>query len=325
MNANAIVELKVKIKAGYLVDEATALSLSQTADKSTLYAAANEIREHFCGSHLDLCSITNAKSGRCSENCKWCSQSAWHHTKIEIYPLVEKTRAVDEAVNNAGRGVLRHSLVTSGKRVTDGELDELIGIFQAIRAKCSIELCGSMGLITRQQLQRLKDVGLTRYHCNLETAPSYFGQVCTTHTIEEKLETIRNAQAVGLEVCSGGIIGMGESMAQRIELALLLRSLGIRSIPINLLNPIAGTALQDAAPLSEDDVLTTIALFRFINPKAYLRFAGGRLLIRHYQDRALHAGINAAIVGDMLTTVGGGIADDLRDFSAAGFTFETSK
>jgi biotin synthase len=228
-------------------------------------------------------------------------------------------------VNNAGRGVLRHSLVTSGKRVTDGELDELIGIFQAIRAKCSIELCGSMGLITRQQLQRLKDVGLTRYHCNLETAPSYFGQVCTTHTIEEKLETIRNAQAVGLEVCSGGIIGMGESMAQRIELALLLRSLGIRSIPINLLNPIAGTALQDAAPLSEDDVLTTIALFRFINPKAYLRFAGGRLLIRHYQDRALHAGINAAIVGDMLTTVGGGIADDLRDFSAAGFTFETSK
>jgi biotin synthase len=321
MNPTEIAELTEKVKSGYLVDEATALALGATPDKATLYGCANELREHFCGSHMDLCSITNAKSGKCSENCKWCSQSASHKTQIEVYPLVDQQRAVAEAVGNAEQGVRRHSLVTSGKRVTDAELSQLIAIFQEIQSKCSVELCASMGLVTRAQLQRLKDVGLKRYHCNLETAPSYFAKVCTTHSIEDKIQTIKAAQEVGLEVCSGGIIGMGETLQQRIELALLLRALHIRSIPINLLNPIVGTALQDALPLSEDEVLTTIALFRFINPQAFLRFAGGRLLIRHYQERALKAGINASIVGDMLTTVGSGIREDLRDFAAAGFTF----
>lgn len=324
MNTSDIVELKEKVKSGLLIGEAEALALSMAADKATLYDCANELRAHFCGSQFDLCSITNAKSGKCSENCHWCSQSAFHKTNIEIYPLVERQRAVTEALGNAAQGVVRHSLVTSGKRVTDTELSELIAIFQEIRETCQMELCGSMGLVNKEQLLRLKDVGLKRYHCNLETAPSYFKQVCTTHSIEEKIDTIKAAQEVGLEVCSGGIIGMGESMEQRIELALLLRDLHIRSIPINLLNPISGTALQDAAPLSEDDVLTTIALFRFINPQAYLRFAGGRLLLRHYQDRALEAGINASIVGDMLTTVGSGIQEDLRDFAAAGFTFSST-
>jgi biotin synthase len=322
MNRDEIVELKDKVKGGALIDATSALALASSDEKQTLYDCANEIREHFCGNHMDLCSITNAKSGKCSENCKWCSQSAWHKTQIEVYPMVERQRAVAEAVGNSEQGVRRHSLVTSGKRVTDAELDELILIFEAIRKKCPIELCASMGLISREQLKRLKDVGLTRYHCNLETAPSYFSKVCTTHEIEEKIRTLKDAQVVGLDVCSGGIIGMGETMAHRVELALLLRELGIRSIPINILNPIAGTALQGTAPLSEDEILTTIALFRFVNPRAYLRFAGGRLLIRQFQDRALKAGINASIVGDMLTTVGSGIKEDVRDFTEAGFNVE---
>jgi biotin synthase len=321
MNAAEILELTQKVKDGYLISEREAVDLSEMTDKDALYDCANEIRKHFSGNRMDLCSITNAKSGRCSENCKWCSQSAWHDAKIDVYPMVDGRRAVSEAVGSAEQGVTRHSLVTSGKRVSDEELRQFLEIFEEIRARCKIKLCASMGLITKEQLQRLKDAGITRYHCNLETAPSFFRQVCTTHDIEEKIRTIKLAQQVGLEACSGGIIGMGETMQQRIELALALRDLGIKSIPMNVLNPIAGTALQGAPPLSEDEVLTTIALFRFINPSAFLRFAGGRLLIRHYQQRALRAGINASIVGDMLTTVGASIADDLRDFRSEGFTF----
>jgi len=325
MNAAEILELTERVKRGSSVSRSEALELSDAADKPVLYASANAIREHFCGNALDLCSITNAKSGRCRENCKWCSQSAWHQANIEVYPIVDRQRAVNEAKSHADQGVMRHSLVTSGKRVTDAELSQLIVIFGAIRDGCSIGLCASMGLLNRAQLQRLKEAGVTRYHCNLETAPSHFSEVCTTHSIDEKVDTIRQAQQLGLEVCSGGIIGMGESMAQRIELALLLRDLGILSIPINILNPIAGTALESAPPLTEDDVLTTIALFRFINPRAWLRFAGGRLLIRHYQQRALHAGINASIVGDLLTTIGSRVADDLRDFRGAGFSLEETR
>lgn len=322
MNAAEILDLSQSVMGGYSISEGEARTLSGTSDKPALYAAANTIREHFCGNFMDLCSITNAKSGKCPENCKWCSQSAWHDSRIDVYPMVDEERAVREAVGSDQQGVRRHSLVTSGKRVSDAELDQLISIFREIRARCAIGLCASMGLLTRPQLQRLKAAGVTRYHCNLETAPSFFTQICTTHTIDEKIATIREAQQLGLEVCSGGIIGMGESMDQRIELALVLRGLGILSIPINVLNPIPGTALEGALPLSEDEVLTTIALFRFINPRAWLRFAGGRMLIRHFQERALAAGINASIVGDMLTTVGSGVADDLRDFRQAGFTFE---
>lgn len=322
MNAADIVRLTEKIRSGHLITVDEALGLAETEARETLFDCANQLRAHFCGGLMELCSITNAKSGKCSENCKWCSQSAWHHTRIDVYPIVDRQRAVAEATSNAAMGVRRHSLVTSGKRVTDAELGEFIAIFADVRSRCDIKLCASMGLLTRSQLQRLRDAGVTRYHCNLETAPSYFPKVCTTHSIEEKLATIRDAKQVGLEVCSGGIIGMGESMAQRVELAMLLRELHIHSIPINILNPIAGTALEGAPPLSEDEVLTTIALFRFINPDAWLRFAGGRLLIRSYQERALRSGINASIVGDMLTTLGSGVAEDLRDFAKVGFTFE---
>jgi len=322
MNSKQIIDLKESIKKGHHIAGEEALALIDVQDKKVLYECANDLRVHFCGNHMDLCSITNAKSGKCSENCKWCSQSAWHKTNVDVYPLVDKAKAVEEAVHNAQKGVIRHSLVTSGRTATDKELDDYIDIFKQIRNKSSIQLCASMGLLTREQLKRLKDIGITHYHCNLETAPSYFKEVCTTHTVEDKIKTIGWANELGIGVCSGGIIGMGETMAQRVELAFALRDLGVKSIPINVLNPIEGTGLQGAKLLTEEEVLTTIALFRFVNPDAFLRFAGGRLLIRHFQDKALKAGINASIVGDMLTTVGSNIEEDLRDFSASGFTFK---
>ena len=177
-----------------------------------------------------------------------------------------------------------------------------------------------MGLLKREQLQRLKEAGIDRYHCNLETSRRYFGELCSTHTTDEKMATIRAAREVGMEVCSGGIIGMGETMEDRVDLALLLRELEVKSIPINILNPIPGTPLEGMPPLSEEEVLTTIAMFRFIHPDAYLRFAGGRALIAHIEEKAIRTGINAAIVGDLLTTVGSKVQEDRIKIQQLGFS-----
>jgi biotin synthase len=290
-----------------------------TSEKETFYAAANDIRKHFCGNNMDLCSIVNAKSGKCSENCKWCSQSAYHKTDIETYQIIDKKTAVEEAISNRKQGVKRYSLVTSGHAAKDKELDSYLEIYKEIREKSDIQLCASMGLLNKAQLQRLKDAGITHYHCNLETAPSYFENVCTTHTMDEKIQTIKWSQEVGISTCSGGIIGMGESMEQRVELAFKLREIGSYSIPVNFLNPVEGTALQGTKPLTDDEVLSSIAIFRFINPKANIRLAGGRILYRHLQQRALNAGISASIVGDLLTTTGSNIQEDIRDFKKEGF------
>jgi biotin synthase len=312
--------LKNKVLRGEEISLEEAVLLSQVNDKETLYKAANEIRKYFCKNDFDLCSITNAKSGKCSQDCKWCSQSAHHETAIEEYEIVDKNQAIKEALENANQGVKRHSLVTSGRSVSNKTLDGLISIYKEISEKSTIRLCASMGLISAEQMQRLKDeAGVEHYHCNIETAPSYFSNLVSTHTIEEKIETIKTAQKVGLKVCSGGIIGMGETMPQRIEMAFLLRELGVKSIPINILQAIKGTALENMPPLSEEEVLTTIAVFRFIHPDAHLRFAGGRVQIKHFQDKALKAGISAALTGDYLTSTGSNIQEDINYFKQAGF------
>lgn len=298
-----------------------AVALSKSKDKEALYLAADEIRQYFCGNTIDLCSITNAKSGKCSQDCKWCSQSSHYETGVEEYDIVDTIKTIKEAISNDKQGVNRHSLVTSGRRASDKTITQLIAIYKNIQKRSDIHLCASLGLLNGEQLERLKnEVGIDHYHCNLETAPSFFSQLVTTHTQKEKIATIKEAQARGIKICSGGIIGMGESMEQRIELAMELRKLKVDSIPINILNPIEGTPLQDVQPLSEEEVLTTIALFRFLNPKAHLRFAGGRLQIKHFQQKALRAGISAALTGDYLTSTGANIKEDLKEFRKAGFS-----
>ncbi|MDR1273225.1 MAG: biotin synthase BioB [Odoribacteraceae bacterium] len=317
-------ELKTRIieKKGEISPE-EALELTRVPDKSRLYAAADEIRLAFCGNELDTCSIVNARSGKCSEDCKWCAQSAFHATGITTYPVKSREEVLDVARENDDRKVRRFSLVTSGRRVNKKEMTAFCDMYRDINQKTGLKLCASMGLIGREEMLMLKEAGVVRYECNLETASSFFPALCTTHTSEEKKRTLRLAREVGLEICSGGIIGMGESMEQRLELAFELRELGVKSVPINLLNPVKGTALESRPALPEEEILTSIALFRFILPDAFIRFAGGRRQMSpELQRRALCAGINASLVGGLLTTAGTDVAEDYKMFAEVGYAHE---
>ena len=200
------------------------------------------------------------------------------------------------------------------------EIDYFCDIYRKMGEETHLHLCASMGLLKREELEKLKAAGVKRYHCNLETASSYFSELCTTHTIEQKKETIRTAQELGMEICSGGIIGMGETMKQRIELAFELKELEVCSVPMNILNPIPGTPLEHMPPISDEEILVTIAIFRFILPRTFIRFAGGRArLSRETQKQALSAGVNGLLMGDMLTTLGSGVNEDKSLAREAGY------
>lgn len=310
---------KIKVLNGQSLTYDEAVAISRSTNKEQLYKAAGEIRDHFSGKQFDMCSIVNAKSGKCSEDCKWCAQSTFYSTNIQTYEMVDEKEAVEQACSNARQGVHKYSLVTSGKSLSDANINQLVSVYKQIKQKANIALCASMGLLDKNRLMKLKTAGVEHYHCNLETSRSFFSTLCTTHSYDQKVQTIRWAQEIGLEVCSGGIIGMGETMNDRIELALELNALGIESIPVNILNPVDGTPLEGMKPLSDEDILTTFALFRFINPKAKIRFAGGRMQIKHLQEKALKVGVNAALVGDLLTTIGSNVEEDKQAFAKAGF------
>ncbi|MHB8809143.1 MAG: biotin synthase BioB [Desulfobulbaceae bacterium] len=305
---------------GRRVDRATALLLAAEPDLDALWEGADRIRQHFHGPRFSLCAIINARSGRCSEDCRFCAQSARYRSGITEYETIDPAEALRLAAESDRYGVHRLSLVTSGRSADEALLSRLAEIYERIRGKSSLKLCGSMGLLTRDKAIRLREMGLSRYHCNLEASRDFFPRVCTTHSWEEKVETLQLAREAGMSLCSGGIIGMGESMADRIDLALELRDLAVDSIPLNILTPIPGTPLADLQPLTIEEVLTTIALFRFINPKVIIRIAGGRQQLGADQYRCFTAGANGAMVGNYLTTSGSAIEDDLRNFTALGYS-----
>ncbi|WP_307766686.1 biotin synthase BioB [uncultured Coprobacter sp.] len=319
-----IEKLKNKVLSGEHLSEREAFSLLKTTDKEALYKASGEITKHFCKNKFDMCSIINARSGKCPEDCKWCAQSGHYKTQINTYSLIDREECKKQASQVFQQKIHHLGLVTSGRKVQGELLTRVCDLYKYISSiNINTRLCASLGLLDKQELSLLLAAGVKRYHCNLETAPSYFPTLCSTHTQEEKIKTIRAAQEIGMEVCSGGIIGMGETAEQRIELAFTLKHLNIHSIPINILQPIPGTPLEQTVPLSPDELLTTIALFRFINPDAYLRLAGGRAqLSQDILKKALMIGINSSIVGDMLTTVGSKVAEDKKLFTNCGYSID---
>lgn len=309
-----------KIDDGGAVSIEEAVWILESAPVEELYSAAHEVSRKFAGVKFDSCSIINSKSGKCGENCKWCAQSAFFDTGVDCYPFVGTQECLRHAKHNEAQGIGRFSLVNSGKKASQKEILQICETVRVLRSETKLGICASLGLVGKDDLQRLYDAGVERYHCNLETAPSYFSQLCSTHGIEEKVRTLENARQVGMEICSGGIIGMGESPMQRVELAFKLKELNVGSIPLNILHPIKGTPLENAASLSEEEILRTVAMFRFVHPSAYLRFAGGRSKLSVYgMKKALFIGINAAIVGDLLTTIGSRVDDDFKMIRDAGY------
>lgn len=317
-----LIQLKDKCLSGKSVTREEADWLAGYPDLEALCAAADEISRKWQGTTVDSCSIINARSGMCGEDCKWCAQSTRHNTGCNTYNFINPKEALEAAIVNDRNGVKRFSLVTSGRTVSKPDLARFCEIYRNIAECTGLYLCASMGLLDEEGMKMLKDAGVKRYHCNMETSSGYFKNLCSTHSPEDKKRTIAAARNCGMEVCSGGIIGMGESMADRIDFAFELNELDVDSVPVNILNPIKGTPLESTPLIEEEEVIRTVALFRFILPTKTLRFAGGRKRLSHSSMlRILRGGMNGALVGDMLTSLGNTIEEDRVLFNEADMDF----
>nr|MBU1328006.1 biotin synthase BioB [Candidatus Omnitrophota bacterium] len=278
-----------------------------------LISLANKTRQECASPALELCSIMNAKSGRCVEDCKFCAQSSSHNTGIKTYPLKSKEEMIEMAKRAKEIGAERFDIVTSGDRLSIRELKIIADAIYEIKIKIGIKMCASLGEIDEKGFLLLKNAGLTRYHHNLESSPRYFPQIVTTHTFMQRVNTVKAAKSAGLEVCSGGIIGMGETLEDRIDLAFWLKELAVDSVPINVLVPIKGTPLGEKVPLSPEEALRTIALFRIILKDKIIKIAAGReSVFGDAQSSAFMAGANGMLIGGYLTIKGQELEKDKR-------------
>ncbi len=319
-----IQEIGKRIKSGGQIMRDEALSLlTITKDNNESFEAllnlANEIREINTGNEFDLCSIMNVKSGSCSENCKFCAQSAHYDVKVDEYELLDQDTILERAREMDQEGVHRFSLVTSGKGLEHSDFGKVLGIYEAIGENTGLKKCASHGIISVEQAKGLMGAGVERYHHNVETSRRHYEEICTTHTYDDRLETIRNCQEAGIEVCSGGIIGMGETVEDRVDMAFELRNLGIRSIPINVLTPVAGTPFEKQFIMTPFEILKTIAVFRLINPESTIRYGGGRNALGEHVGKGLEAGVNGALTGNYLTTTGSNVSEDRAMITDLGF------
>jgi len=267
----------VAINLDHGIDKQSALALSQSrgTELYDLFVMARRVREKFKGNKVDVCSIINAKSGACPEDCSFCAQSAHSQTRAHVYPLLHKEHIVEAALFAKQHGVKRFCIVTSGKGPSDKELDKICHFVSELR-KHDILPCATLGMLDPEKLTQLKESGLNRYHHNLETSEAFFSEICTTHTYQDKMKTIRAAKLLDLSLCSGGIFGLGESWEDRIEMAFALKEIGVDSVPINFLTPVKGTPLGEKEMLSPLDALKIIALYRLILPEREIRVCGGR-------------------------------------------------
>jgi len=320
--------LAQEVLQGKKLNQEEALRLINTPDSEIyeLLSASDQIRRFYKGNKVRLCAIINAKSGRCSENCTFCAQSAHFKTQIETYSLVAKEIMLAAAKRaEKEMSATCFSIVTSGKSIhSSSELESIASAIENISQETRLSRCASLGTLEENQIKKLKAAGLTRLHHNLETAESFFSKVCTTHSYQERVRTVRLAKKMGLEVCSGGIFGLGETEEQRVELAFTLKELKVDSVPINILHPIPGTpAAENYQPLPPFEVLKLIATYRFILPQADLGVLGGReFALRDLQALIFPAGANVILIGDYLTTKGQAPEKDLQMIKDLGLEVE---
>jgi len=280
---------------------------------SWLMAGADRLRRHFRGEEIEVCAISNVRSGNCSENCSFCAQSGHFKTAAPRHDYIPAERLAEQARQARAWGASDFGVVSKGWGVrSDKERAQLAEYFGTLAQDSDIGRCASLGVLDDGSARELKAMGMENYHHNLETAESFFDRVCTTHSYQENIDTVRHAMEAGLRVCSGGILGMGESLDQRIELALALRELGVESVPLNFLSPQDGTPFGRLEPMSPREILKCIAVFRYMLPRAEIRIAGGRQFLRDLQAMIFMAGASGVMIGDYLTTKGRQVEDDLQ-------------
>ncbi len=278
-----------------------------------LFFLADKTRSRFCDKYVDLCTISNAKSGLCPEDCRFCAQSVYHKTDINVYPLKQKNVLIEEAKTAKKNGAKRFSIVTSGNSLDKKEIYQIAEAINDIVEKVGIIVDASLGSISLDDLRLLKNAGLKRYHHNIETSKDFYPKIVSTHSFEQRINTIKNAKLSGLEVCSGGIIGLGETWKDRIDMALTLKSLDVDSVPINILNPIKGTPLEGQDLISVEDALKTIAIFRIILQDKMIKVAAGReQKLKDRQRDIFEAGANGILIGGYLTVSGRPVEEDLK-------------
>lgn len=315
------------VHSGEAIDEKTAVAVlgAGHGELSEVLHAAHTVTARSFGREVSICSIANVRSGNCSEDCRFCAQSAHYNVpSAKVYPLMTPEK-MKECSRKASRAPIEFfSYVTSGRALSDKSLGIICDTVKELEAEedknPGMAHCASLGCLSYDELCRLKECGMVRYHHNLETSRSFFPEICTTHSYDERIRTIRDAKRAGLEVCSGGLLGLGECSEQRVELAMELASHKVDSIPLNFLIPIPGTPLENMAPLKPLEILLTIAMFRLVNPHSEVRLAAGRPALRNLQAFIFPAGCNGLMVGDFLTVHGQGIQDDIQMLEDLGLT-----
>ena len=318
-------ELKSRVLAGGSVTPDEALRLSAIKDIPALeflLAAAHEITTKFCPAKPDLCSLVNAKSYLCSEDCSFCSQSSHYKTGVKRYPLMEPEEVLKNAQACEANGVQSFCVVTSGETLSNGEFEKVLATFRLLSEKTNLRLDGSLGNLTAEQIRKLREAGMRRFNHNLQCSREFYPEIVSTHTYDERIETLKFLDENDVEVCSGGIFGMGETAEDRIKLAFELKPFDLHCLPINILNPRPGTPLEGRKAIDPANVIKTVAIFRFIHPKANIKLAGGRELNLgvYFQEKALRGGANGFVVGGYLTTTGNPLREDFEMLKQAGFS-----
>jgi biotin synthase len=324
---NTISKYAQKVLDGCFLERTETEELAEEAirDFDDLLYWSNRIRHRYFRNRIRVCSIVPGRLGGCNQDCAFCAQSARYDTHIDKQPTVLSDEAIMDAARRAkANGVPNFGIVYSGKAVSDDELVRLEKLIDRISTELKIGVCASLGIIDSQQAKRLVDAGLKRYNHNLETSERHFADIVTTHKYADRVRTITAARGAGLGICAGGIFGIGETWADRVDMALELRRLGVDTVPLNFLHPIAGTPLGSAETLRPREILTIIAVYRFIMPRTNLKIAGGRVLnLRDLQSWIFKAGATSILTGDYLTTAGRAAEDDRRMLDDLGLEIES--